>query len=287
MITYGTLRLEKNPTTFSNINIRLVQPSIPQVAKWDANEFWKNLDKHIDLSSEQSTPYPDLIIWSEAALVVPYKYQPIKDKLKQLLKGTGSILITGGVSDNEKHGDDFEIYTAMQAINEFDEVLFEYHKSHLVPFGEYMPFKNILPMKKITPGFLDYTQGTGGLVYIDKLNLVIKPLICYESIFSDFVKTNTQVADVIINITNDSWYGKSSGPYQHLYMSKIRAVENGLPMLRVANNGISAIIDPTGRVIQKLQLNQVGIIDGKIPNKLKSQTIYYKLLDFYQKIKAS
>lgn len=284
MITYGLRRLENNPTTFSNINVRLVQPSIPQSAKWDTNEFWKNLNKHIELSSQQPIQQADIIIWSEAALVVPYKYPDIKNRLKQLFKDTGAILITGGISDNGRLGDALEIYTVLQAINPSDEVLFEYHKSHLVPFGEYMPFKNILPIKKITPGFLDYTEGTGGLVYLDKLKLAIKPLICYESIFPDFVKTNNQIADVIINVTNDSWYGQSSGPHQHLYMSKVRAIENGLPILRVSNNGISAIIDPIGRVIQKLQLDEVGIIDGKIPNKLNSQPIYYKLLEFYNKL---
>ncbi|KJV95054.1 apolipoprotein N-acyltransferase [Rickettsia amblyommatis str. Darkwater] len=137
-----------------------------------------------------------------------------------------------------------------------------------------MPLKKILPFKKLTYGLIDYKEGNGGLVYLEKYNLKIKPLICYESIFPDFVQTNNEIADVIINITNDAWYGKSSGPYQHFHISRSRAVENGLPMIRVANNGISAIVDPFGRTIKKLNLNEINYTQGLIPKKLISPTIF-------------
>lgn len=272
IIAYGKFILDKYPTNFSNIKVRLVQPSIPQIAKWNIAEFWKNLNTHIQLSQRPGNP--DLIIWSEAALVVPYTYQPVKIKLLDMLNTTSSILITGGVTENNKEGDDFEIYTTLYALTQNGDILFEYHKSHLVPFGEYMPLKSILPIKKLTPGFQDYSEGSGELVYLDKLKLSIKTLICYESIFPDFVRTSNKVSDLIINVTNDAWYGNSSGPYQHFHISRMRAIENGLPLLRVANNGISAIIDPLGRVIKKLVLNEVGIIDGTCPNKLPFQTLY-------------
>lgn len=274
IITYGSVRLYNYPTDFTDIKVRLVQPSIPQTDKWNEEEFWHNLMLHINLSEN---PQPvDLVIWSEAALVVPYDIPAVKSELLGLLNSVDATLITGGISDNKKRGEDFELYTAMYALEKNGNKLFEYHKSHLVPFGEYMPFKKILPFKKLTHGFVDYTEGNGGLVYLDKYDLKIKPLICYESIFPDFVRTNNETADVIINVTNDAWYGKSSGPYQHFHISRIRAVENGLPMVRVANNGISAIIDPLGRVIKKLDLNETNYIDGLIPKKLDSPTIFSK-----------
>jgi len=278
IVIYGSIRLSNNPTNFTDIKVRLVQPSIPQTEKWDEAEFWHNLMLHINLS-ENSEP-TDLIIWSEAALVVPEYIPQVKSELLKMLNSTNTILITGGISDNKKQGDDFELYTAMYALAKNGHKLFEYHKSHLVPFGEYMPLKKILPFKKLTHGLIDYKEGDGGLVYLEKYNLKIKPLICYESIFPDFVRTNNEIADVIINVTNDAWYGKSSGPYQHFHISRSRAVENGLPMIRVANNGISAIVDPFGRTIKKLNLNEINYTQGLIPKKITSPTIFSQFGNF-------
>lgn len=273
MWSFGTLRLKNYPTNFSKISIRLVQPSIPQSSKWNESEFWNNLDAHINLSVIPATS-PDLIIWSEAALVAPYKYPPIKNKLQEMLKSSKSVLITGGVSDNDKLGDEYKMYTTLQAINPDGNLIFEYHKSHLVPFGEYMPLKNILPIKKLTHGFIDYTPGVSKLVTLQELGLHIKPLICYEAIFPELVRTSNRLADVIINVTNDAWYGNSSGPYQHLHITRLRAVENGLPILRTGNNGISAVIDPLGRIVNHLELNRVGIINAYMPIKIPKPTLY-------------
>lgn len=278
IIAYGNIRLNNNPTNFTDIKVRLVQPSIPQTEKWNEEEFWHNLMMHINLS-KNSKP-ADLIIWSEAALVVPYDIPQVKAELLDMLNSIEAILITGGISDNKKQGEEFELYTSMYALEKSGDKLFEYHKSHLVPFGEYMPLKKLLPLKKITHGLIDYKEGSGGLVYLEKYNLKIKPLICYESIFADFVRTNNEIADVIINVTNDGWYGKSSGPYQHFHISRSRAVENGLPMIRAANNGISAIIDPLGRIVTKLNLNEIDYIEGLIPMKLNSPTIFSKFGNF-------
>ena len=272
IIVYGVLRLENNPTHFLTTKVRLIQPSIPQVSKWDAESFWKNFQRHIELSEKPGEV--DLIIWSEAAMVVPFDYKPVKAAILNMLKFKNAILVTGGVTENSKKGDLFEIYTSLYALTPEGRQLFEYHKSHLVPFGEYMPLKNILPLKKLTPGILDYTEGDASLVSIDKFGITIKPLICYESIFPNFVRTSNKAIDLIINVTNDAWYGNSSGPYQHLQISRMRSVENGIAMLRVANNGISAIIDPVGRIVKDLPLNAIGYIDGLVPCKLDNQTIY-------------
>lgn len=274
MTIFGYQRLQENPTIFTDVKIRIVQPSIPQTAKWDIEEFWDNLNKHVALSQKEGQP--DIIIWSEAALTAPYYYPSIKDALLASFTKDKQVLIFGGVNDNRKQGDDFELYSSMIALASNGEMLFDYHKSHLVPFGEYMPFSEYLPLKKLTPGIIDYKAGTRSTRHLAPLNLTIQPMICYESVFADEVKISNQDTDLIINVTNDAWYGNSSGPYQHFEISRMRAIENGLPMLRAANNGISAIIDPLGRVIQSLELDKVNIIDGYMPQKLPFVTKYSK-----------
>ncbi len=277
---YGYIRLEDNPTQYTNISARLVQPSIAQTAKWEPEEFWQNLDMHVKLSKHQGITHvgiPDLIIWSEAALTVPYYTKNVFEKILSIfLNDKQQILLTGGISDNNKIGDDLELYSSLVAIDESANKLFEYHKSHLVPFGEYIPLKNMLPIKKITHGLLDYTEGKRKSVTIEKFDLTIWPLICYEAIFPYEVRVSNKIVDLIINVTNDTWYGNSSGPYQHFEISRMRAVENGLPMLRVANNGITAFLDPVGRILNKTELNEVAIIDNFIPKKLPDETFFSK-----------
>ncbi len=274
IVIYGYLRLEANPTEYTNISARLVQPSIPQTAKWEAEEFWRNLDMHVELSKKEGNP--NLIIWSEAALTVPYHLKPVMQAILSVFANDEQILLTGGVSDNNKVDDDLELYSSLIGIDRYSTKIFEYHKAHLVPFGEYIPFKNILPLKKITPGLMDYTQGRRKSVIIKKFDLAIWPLICYEAIFPQEVRVSNRLVDLLINVTNDTWYGNSSGPYQHLEISRMRAIENGLPMLRVANNGISAFIDPVGRILSKTELNQVTVLDNYVPKKLSEETFFSK-----------
>lgn len=270
IITFGMYMLITNPTQYSNLKVRLIQPSIAQKIKWDKAELSNNFNKHILLSKKPNKP--NIIIWPEAAVTVPYLY--VKKDLIGILEGSDSLLITGGITESNDSTYDYKIYNSLYAINKYGEKIFEYNKSYLVPFGEYMPLKHILAFKKITNGFIDYTKGIKKLVYIKDINLKIKALICYESIFPDFVRVSNKDSDLIINVTNDAWYGRSFGPYQHFHISRMRAIENGLPMLRVANNGISAIIDPLGRVINSLKLNDVNIIDNYCPKKLNFCTIY-------------
>ncbi len=276
---FGIIRLSLNSTQFSDILIRIVQPSIVQKFKWTDKYFEENLERHIKLSrNDDIEPFPDIIIWPEDAVVVPYTVPYVLDAISFALIKDSSILITGGVNDT-KYNQNYKIYSAMYAINTSHEILFEYHKQHLVPFGEYMPLRKIIPIKKITNGEIDYSSGkTPNTFVLDMFKgLKITPLICYEAIFPEEVRKKSNNADVIINITNDSWYGNSSGPYQHFYMTVLRAVENGIPLIRSANNGISAFIDPLGRIISSTKLYQIISIDSKLPIKLKNiVTLYSK-----------
>lgn len=270
---FGHVRITENPTTYTNVKVRLVQPSIPQSSKWDENKFWKNLNTQINLSLGKDDV--DLIVWPESALTVPYKHPEIKEKLvDELLSKSNAILITGAVSDNNKTNKEREVYTTISAIAPNGDELFEYHKSHLVPFAEYMPLKNILPFKKLTHGILDFSPGKSNIFKLKELNLSLRPLICFESIFPEEVKVSNADVDVLLNVTNDSWFGWSSGPFQHFYQSKVRAAENGVPMIRVASNGISAVIDAYGRVVKRIGLNNVKSIDAVLPGKLDYVTLY-------------
>lgn len=282
-LIFGNWRLKQYPTKFTDIKVRIVQPAIAQTDKWDIDTFWSNLDSHIELSHINTGFNPDIVLWSEAAVTAPYHIEPVRQRLQSALMSRDAILITGGVS-NKKVGAEQEIYTAMYAINKVGEILFEYHKAHLVPFGEYIPLSSILPLKKLTPGLEDYTEGAKGRTVEMKLSasypkvIKIKPLVCYEAIFPAEVRATE--TDVIINVTNDTWYGNSSGPYQHFNMARMRALENGVPLIRGANSGISAIIDPLGRVISKTEFGDKTVLDGIIPQKIDSQPLYSFFWDF-------
>lgn len=271
-VFYGIYRLHKYPTVLSQLKVRIVQPSITQRSKWDPHTFWKNLDQHVTMSNYLGDP--DIILWSESAVTVPYYYPPVLSTLGSVFTKQNQILLLGGINDNNMRGNRYKIYSSLIALDNNKKLKFDYHKSRLVPFGEYVPFATYLPIQKITYGKVDYTPGQRSILYLDSLNLYIQPLICYEAIFSEEVRIKNNKTDLIVNITNDGWYGNSSGPYQHFEISKMRAIENGLPMIRAGNNGISAIIDPVGRVLKKLNLNEVTTIDYLIPLKLSLPTIF-------------
>ena len=274
LVYYGFSRLKENPTELSEVKVRIVQPSIPQNAKWEPKTFWQNLDKQVEMSNREGGA--DIIVWSEAALTVPYYYKPVFNTLKSVFTKEDQILLSGGINDNKVKDENYEIYSSLIALDDSGKIQFDYHKAHLVPFGEYMPFSKYPPLQKITYGTVDYTPGEREILYLNSLNLHIQPLVCYESIFSEEVRIMNSEADLIVNITNDAWYGNSSGPYQHFEISKMRAIENGLPMIRAGNNGISAIIDPVGRVLRMLDLNKIDIIDDFIPLKLLFPTYFSK-----------
>ena len=262
---YGDDKL-KYATTNSELYVRLVQPSIPQNQKWSSTKLLSNLMLMSDMSKRPSEHKIDFVIWPEAAVVVDSHHPQILPIL-QLSINEGSHLISGGITEKE----DFTLYSSVYAIDKMGDKLFTAHKHHLVPFGEYMPLKDYLPLKKLTPGLVDYTPGENEVLNFNGLK--IKPLICYEAIFPSEVRVN-EAGVIFLHLTNDAYYGNSSGPYQHLEKSRARAIENGASLLRAGNNGISAIIDYKGQVLQASRLNAEVNIDGFIPNPLSELTLY-------------
>ena len=157
------------------------------------------------------------------------------------------------------------------------QVLATYDKSRLVPFGEFVPFGQYLRASKLTDGRLDFSPGPGPRRVTLPGLPAFSPLICYEVIFPGRVVAAGARPEFLLSVTNDAWFGLSSGPYQHFAAARLRAVEEGLPMVRAANNGISAVIDGYGRILARSALNEVGVIDAGLPRKVDTRTIFSKI----------
>lgn len=180
------------------------------------------------------------------------------------LTARGAVLMTGAVRlDDQGHG-----FNSLYAFGPNGAPLAVYDKSHLVPFGEYVPFAGLLKrlgITKLTEGELGFTSGNGRHLYAVPGAPAITPLICYEAIFPGAVTAPEGRPGWFVNVTDDSWFGPWAGPAQHLLTARMRTIEEGVPMARAANTGISAMIDARGRITGKLGLNQVGVIDMPLP----------------------
>ncbi len=269
---YGKYRLQNANVEFTKYHIRIVQPNISQHLKWSAQQQYKNLLKTIALTSE-SLKDNNYIIWPESATST---YPLNKEETRNLVKKAipkNSYLISGGL----KYGKNLEVWNSIFVIDHEGKVVDSYDKIHLVPFGEYIPYRKFLPfsINKITHGLSDFSPGTTVKVIKIKDLPSFRPLICYESFFpKEILNKKSGIPKLLINFTNDAWYGNSPGPYQHLDMTILRSIEYGIPIIRAANTGISAITDPYGRYLHSLPLNKEGVIDEKIPFPIAYSTIY-------------
>jgi apolipoprotein N-acyltransferase len=169
------------------------------------------------------------------------------------------------------------LWNSLFAIDELGDVAAVYDKRHLVPFGEYVPLRSILPLDKLTQGGSDFSPGDGARSMRLPGLPEVSVLICYEVIFPGRVVDAGSNAKWLLNITNDAWFGTSSGPYQHFAAARLRAVEEGLPLVRAANTGISAVVDSYGRVVAHLGLNRTGVIDAPLPKALEKRTPFARL----------
>ena len=289
---YGVYRLglTSEPDSLQPV-ARLVQPNIPQKEKWKfENRAWifNRLLALTTLDGEE-TPIKsvDLVIWPESALPFFLMEQPgalaaISQSLPE-----GTDLLTGALRrepDRENgrdtgSSDGESVFNSIYHLNAEGTVIDSYDKVHLVPFGEYLPKKNWLEtigLQQLTAQKSGFEAGTQRkLLDLGGWGRVI-PVVCYEVAFSDGVLHYPQGASWILNVTNDAWFGATSGPWQHLQLARMRAVETGLPVIRVANTGISAIIDGRGQLVAQLSLEQEGILQQRLPSKL-TKTLYAQL----------
>ena len=253
---YGSHTLNQPESLADVTNAVLVQPSIKQSEKWQGDKMMGHFLDQIELSlNTQDAKGPTIIVWAETALSYRlFEIPSVQDEIRRMLNGYdyGSVLLTGMLlydRQNENYSN------ALVMIDQNGRVHNIYKKSHLVPFGEYIPFQEWIPLKPVVQ-FQGFEKGNGPQSFKLPDGTQYSALVCYEIIFpgKTLPKQDAEKPDFVVNVTNDAWYGTSAGPYQHLIHAQYRAVENRIPVLRVANTGISAYISDRGEIIHKTQL---------------------------------
>jgi len=273
-----------NNTEFNkhnDIKIKIVQPNIDIVKTWGVENENRNLISLINLSKVNKDE-KTLIVWPEGMI----QQTNTKDlhKYKEYFNQNFSKnhLVVVGVTNPTISDNKINFYNSLVMLNNNAEVVSIYNKIKLVPFGEFIPFENLLAkwgLKKITFGYSSFSPGIERKEIKVFNNLSFLPLLCYEIIYSGDLKGNSKDYNFIINVSEDGWFGDSIGPYQHLTQAVFRAVEQGVPIVRSTNKGISAYISSNGKIINSLELNKSGFIDLKL-SFLKEKTLF-SLLENY------
>ncbi|MAC61316.1 MAG: apolipoprotein N-acyltransferase [SAR116 cluster bacterium] len=270
----STYLYNNNKIRFTKQNIRIVQPNFSHFEKWDKSKYFINQEKLIELSNDRSNEN-FLIIWPETAIVnfIDKINEDISYIVDNIFYKNSGILIAG-IPRKEMINSKNYYYNSMIAIDQNGEILGNYDKKRLVPFGEYNPFRAFLSFFSVIATDKEFSKGGRSNQFFAFNNLNLFPMICYEAIFP-FKANKDKSYDLIINITNDAWFGETLGPEQHFWLAKQRAVETGIPMVRVSNSGISSLIAPNGEEIESLNFGSSGFLELKIPEKFK-QTLYLK-----------
>ncbi len=275
---YGMLRLNAHPTQFHNdVRVRIVQPNVSQRDKWIAGNAGPITDRLLSLSKPDGTASHTVIVWPEAA--TPYQLENSASARLAMARrmSAGDLLVAGTPRSIRKFNEKPRYFNAVIMVDAESRPVNFYHKHHLVPFGEYVPAENVLSrigLRKITQGAGSFEAGEGPQTFTYGNIPSFTPQICYEAIFpAETLSDDQERPNWLINVTNDAWYGDTAGPQQHLAQARLRAVETGLPMARSANNGVSALIDPVGRVLKRVEYNQTGFIEMALPKPV-AQTPY-------------
>jgi apolipoprotein N-acyltransferase len=277
MSVFGAVRLGRQPTVLLvKTHLRIMQPNLQQDARFNYSAKAEVMKKYLALSDRASGPQStgvrdvNVLIWPESAF--PFFLTREADAMAEIadLLPKGTVLVTGSVRapDVPPGTRITRAYNSVYVIDHDGNVLSVYDKLHLVPFGEFLPFQEL--MEKI--GFEQLTRVQGGFIPGTRRHSMevpnaprMLPLICYEAIFPGDVVDRNDRPGWIVNLTNDGWFGISTGPYQHLQQARMRAIEQGLPVVRAANTGISAVIDPLGRIVAQLGLGLEGVLDSGLP----------------------
>ncbi|WP_323770644.1 apolipoprotein N-acyltransferase [Antarctobacter sp.] len=259
--------------------VRLVQPNAAQHEKWDPDMIPVFMERKLRFTAaapETGQPRPQLILWPETS--VPNLLRRAGPVLDQITQAAGDAQVIVGVQRADQAG----YYNSLVVLAPEGGVNALYDKHHLVPFGEYMPAAavfarwNIAGLAARAEG--GYSAGPGPqVINLGDLGTAL-PLICYEAVFPQDVNGAPLRPDMLIQLTNDAWFGTWSGPFQHLAQARIRAIEQGLPMLRSANTGVSAVIDGAGRVLEALPLGEAGYLDAPLPPPMR-HTLYSRTGD--------
>ena len=260
LTTFGVWRLT-TPVSETDLTVRLIQPNATQTLKWDPEYIPLFYQRQLELS--QAPGNPDIVIWPEAAIAYLPDEQPL---VRSQIADAAQAPVILGARRRDAEG----VYNSLFLLGDDSQIEAVYDKHHLVPFGEYMPLQTLADawglegIAEILGGSL--VAGAGPLVLEGEKVPAFLPLICYEAIFPEGI-TGAR-PEWLVQITNDAWFGAVSGPYQHLAQARVRAIEQGLPLARAANTGISAMVDPLGRITASLTLGEGGYVDATLPEPL-------------------
>ena len=280
---HGYWRLDSAPIPVSsNITLRVVQANVSQVDKWRADRRQANFNRYLELSRSAGTTQPRVIVWPETA--VPYFLS--RELGRRLAIGDlverGGFVVTGAPRISPPGDSKTRIWNSVIAIDHTGAIAAAYNKFHLVPFGEYLPLRGLLGrigIEKLVYGPIDYSAGAGPTTLRLGDLPPVGPLICYEAIFPGAVTDPADRPDWLLNVSNDGWYGISAGPHQHFAMARLRSVEEGLPLVRAANTGVSGVVDSFGRVIAKIGLGESGVVDVYLPQPIEITPVYGRYRD--------
>jgi apolipoprotein N-acyltransferase len=270
---FGAVRLAWTPTRLvDGVHLRIMQPNLQQDVRFNYAAKHEVVDHYVALSAQQGADKVTHLIWPESPF--PFFLTREADTFAQIARALppNTLLFTGAMRladpDNPAQSG---VYNSIYVIDHQGAIRAVYDKVHLVPFGEYLPFEDIL--ERI--GLQTLTEQRGGFLAGDRHRLITVPgapsalpLICYEIIFPGELMSSAERPGWIVNVTNDGWFGISSGPYQHLQQARVTAIEQGLPLARAANTGISAVVDPVGRIIGSLPLGSEGVLDTPLPRSI-------------------
>ena len=291
LAAFGAIRLALNPTeSVPGVRLRIMQPNLQQDMKFNYSAKNEVMRHYVGLSERVAGPDASLgnvthLIWPESAF--PFFLAREPDALAAIagMLPANTLLITGAARVGEPITgiQGLRAYNSIYVIDHTGSILSIYDKLHLVPFGEYLPFQNLLERL----GLMQLTKVQGGFLAGERRRRMavlpapeMLPLVCYEVIFPGEAVPRGERPGWLLNVTNDAWFGISSGPYQHLQQARVRAIEEGLPLVRAANSGVSAVVDPLGRIVRSLPLGSEGILDAGLPRPIAA-TIYARNGDFW------
>jgi apolipoprotein N-acyltransferase len=278
VVEYGNVRLQSTDKMMSEsekLNVAVVQGNIEQSAKWDLAFRMDTIEKYIRLSEQAGKSHPDLIVWPETATPFYFKYNIEMTKMVlQAIRTTKTHFVVGSPTVEFAEPQEY-YYNSAYLVTPDGDIAARNDKVHLVPFGEYVPLKKWLPfINHLVAQVGEFRAGKKG----DTLKWApadIGVLICYEVIFPELARECvSNHAGLLVNITNDAWFGNTSAPYQHFSMAVFRAIENRRSLIRAANTGISGFIDPAGRLLSQTGLFEEAVMTYSVPVIKKYTSIY-------------
>jgi apolipoprotein N-acyltransferase len=283
---HGAWALGSLPPESGRMRVGLVQGNVPQDEKWDTGGALEHVARHARLTRQAAEQGARLVVWPESALPFYFDWTPeVASGLRELARETGVYLLFGNDDYEGGSGEDRRVFVGAKMLTPAGELALRYRKMRLVPFGEYVPMRPVLTLggrfaAKLVKEVADFTPGSSYAVG-EADGHGVAAFICYEAIFPDLVREfAAHGAGLLVNVTNDAWYGWTSAPYQHFAMARFRAVETGRYLVRAANTGITAVVDPRGRVLARTDLFEAAVVVRDVP-VVRESTFYTRHGDVF------